>query len=57
VTDRPLTWDDMAASVEQDIAKAREQQREATATGNHFTAEQHGNTIDSYLDEHRRYSY
>lgn len=54
---KPITRDDLVADVQQDIATARADQRDATAAGNTFTAEQHAATVDAYLDERQQYDY
>jgi hypothetical protein len=39
------------------VTRAREAQRTATAAGDHFTAEQHAEEVDSLLDERQQYDY
>lgn len=51
-----ITYDDLAASVDQDISRERASQRDATANGEHFTAEQHGQVVDALLDERQQYA-
>jgi hypothetical protein len=56
-SNREITRADLARLVEQDIAKARATQRDATAAGDHFTADAKGDQINDYLDERAQYDY